>query len=230
VRLHYLQHVPFEGPGIIRSWSKNNNHSLSSTRLYKGEDLPPPRKIDGLIVMGGPMGIDDEKAHAWLKKEKRFINGCIDQEIKVMGICLGAQLIADVMGADVYSMNQKEIGWFPINWKESARKPPLLDFLPARQTVLHWHGDQFNLPDEALPLASSKGCPNQGFLVNEQILGLQFHLEMTKEGLDKLIQHSNDELKKSDGPFIQSPVTMLNASGFEENHETMKQILNRFFK
>lgn len=230
MRLHYLQHVPFEGPGIIRSWSNVNNHSLTFTRLYEDEELPPPGEIDGLVVMGGPMGIYDTNKYPWLKREKRYINDCIDQEIKVLGICLGAQLIADVLEAEVNSMNQKEIGWFPLNWKESARKYHLLDFLPARQTVFHWHGDQFGLPQGAITLASSKRCPNQGFLVDEQILGLQFHLEMTKDGLDELIQHSNNELKRSDGPFIQSPVTMLNAPYFEENHQTMRKLLNRFFQ
>lgn len=224
-----MQHVPFEGPGIIHSWSKNNNISLTRTRLYEDEELPPPREIDGLVVMGGPMGVYDAKRYPWLKKEKRFINDCIDRGIKVLGICLGAQLIADVLGAEVNSMNQKEIGWFPLNWNESARNHRLLDFLPTNQIVLHWHGDQFSLPGGALSLASSKGCANQGFLVDEQIMGLQFHLEMTKDGLDELIQHSNNELKRSDGPFIQSPVTMLNAPHFEENHHTTRKLLNRFF-
>lgn len=229
MRIHYLQHVPFEDPGYIRSWAGQHNIKLTGTHLYKSDPLPSPQEIEGLVVMGGPMGVHDMETCPWLKEEKQFIKRCIDQHIKMMGICLGAQLIADVLDAKVTSMDQKEIGWYPLSWRSSARNHPLLDFLPAQQTVLHWHGDEFDLPEGALPLGTTEACTSQGFLIKNYILGLQFHLEMTKDGLSKLIKNSGDELNTSTGPFIQSPEKMLKAPYFDVNHTTMTKLLNRFF-
>lgn len=230
MRIHYLQHVPFEGPGVIQSWARRKNNLLTGTRLYGDEALPVAEDFQGLVVMGGPMGACDEKDFPWLEKEKQFIERCINQQIKVLGICLGAQLIADILGAEVSSMQHKEIGWYPLSWSTPARSHSLLDFLPARQTVLHWHGDQFDLPESAISLGASEGCANQGFVVEDQIIGLQFHLEMTKKGLSQLIDNSGNELETGTGPFIQSPGSMLNAPYFESAHQTMIKLLNRFFR
>lgn len=228
MRIHNLQHVPFEGPGYIQSWAAEQDHELTGTRLYKTEELPDPKTIDALVIMGGPMGVKDDQAYPWMKKEKAFIKACIEQKKKVLGICLGAQLIAGVLGADVVPIEVKEIGWFPVEWTQAARSHPMLDFLPDRQMVLHWHGDRFYIPDGATHLATSKGCDNQGFLVDDYVLGLQFHLEMTRKGLAGLIEHSREELTQAKGTFIQDSATMLKADSFSENHQTMRQLLDRF--
>ncbi|WP_138431962.1 type 1 glutamine amidotransferase [Fodinibius saliphilus] len=227
MHIHYLQHVNFEGLGYIRTWVEQNGHPLTSTHLYKNESLPQPEEIDALIILGGPMGVDDEKRYSWLNDEKKFIASCINQQKKVLGICLGAQLIAHLLGAEVYMMNQKEIGWFPVNWSDEARSHPTLNFLPTQQKVLHWHGDMFEVPDKALPLGTSRTCSNQGFFIPTQTLGLQFHLEITNEGLKNLINHSSKKLWKE--PFIQEPREMLNSKLFGENHQTMANILTQFF-
>lgn len=140
----------------------------------------------------------------------------------------GAQLIADVLGADVVPMPEKEIGWFPLDWIQDARSHPLLDFLPGQQMVLHWHGDMFYRPEDAINLATSKGCENQGFLLDDYVLGLQFHLEMTKEGLSGLIAHSENELAQAGGRFIQDAETMLKDGHFEESQRIMEKILDQF--
>ncbi|MCW9708271.1 type 1 glutamine amidotransferase [Fodinibius salsisoli] len=227
MNIHYLQHVPFEGPGYIKEWTDNTDHQLTGAHLYKEEKLPSPDELDALIVMGGPMGVGDEGSYPWLSPEKELIKRCIQEKKKVLGICLGAQLIADVLGAGVTAMSQKEIGWFPLHWSKESGEHPLLDFLPARQTVLHWHGDMFDIPAGALPLASSDCCPNQGFVIDNQVLGLQFHLEMTPEGLSKLISHSEDKLS-TEGDYVQDPETMLNSSSFKTNNKTMAKMLDQF--
>lgn len=227
LRIHYLQHVTFESPGYIQDWVETKGHQLTGTHLYQGDNLPAPADIDALIVLGGPMGVNDDKFYPWLKPEKRFIMGCIREDKKILGICLGAQLIADVLGASVSSMPQKEIGWYPLSWSQQAREHPLLDFLIARQTVLHWHGDMFELPADALPLASSQACANQGFLIDDKILGLQFHLEMTPSGLKELIANASDELSPG-GRYIMEAKVMLNSNHFESNNRTMAQVLDRF--
>lgn len=229
MHIHYLQHVPYEIPGTIARWAEEQGHEFSGTHIYQDERLPDTDSIDALVVMGGPMGVYDEADYPWLVREKEFIRECIDLNQKVLGICLGAQLIADVLGAKVEPMDQKEIGWFPISWTPEARAHELLSFLPEQQQVLHWHGDRFEIPDKALPLAKSEACANQGFLTDTRILGLQFHLEMTKQGLKDLIANSTDELKTARGAWVQQPDEMLQRGYFKDSHNTMKNLLDWFF-
>jgi len=139
MKLHWLQHVPFEGLGIIEEWAETNSFEFSCTRLHADEQLPRIGSFDWLVVMGGPMGIYDHEEHPWLVAEKRFIKNAIDAGKTVLGICLGAQLIADVLGAKVYAGPQKEIGWFPIRRAEGAP-----EIIPEELTAFHWHGDTFD--------------------------------------------------------------------------------------
>jgi GMP synthase (glutamine-hydrolysing) len=206
MRLHYLQHVAFEGPGSIAEWAEKKRARTSATRLFLGEPLPDPEDFDLLIVMGGPMNIYEEKAYPWLAAEKQCIRRAIDRGRHVLGICLGAQLIADVLGARVLRNEHKEIGWFPLQPSEEAPRE-LRHLLADSLEVMHWHGDTFDLPAGALRLASSKGCRNQGFVAGATVLALQFHLETTRQGLKDLIAHCGAEITK--GPFIQQPEAML---------------------
>jgi GMP synthase (glutamine-hydrolysing) len=201
MKLHWLQHVPFEGLGYIETWAKKRGAEISCTRLYAGEKLPDPGSFDWLIVMGGPMGIFDYEDHPWLADEKEFIEQSIDNEKTVVGICLGAQLMADVLGAKVYPGPEKEIGWFPIQRSEGV--PPLI---PEELTVFHWHGDTFEIPEGAVQLATSKPGINQGFVYNGKAVGLQFHMETTPASMESIIEHCGHEL--IDAPYIQSAETM----------------------
>jgi GMP synthase (glutamine-hydrolysing) len=117
MNIHWLQHVPFEGLGCIEPWLAENGHAVSCTRLWADEKVPNTGNVDGLIVMGGPMGVYDDDQHPWLSAEKAFIKEIIDQNKPVLGICLGAQLIADVLGSNVWKNDQKEIGFFPLETK-----------------------------------------------------------------------------------------------------------------
>ncbi|MCF7818860.1 MAG: type 1 glutamine amidotransferase [Kiritimatiellales bacterium] len=193
MKLHYLQHVPFEGLGMIEDWAKAHGAEISSSQLFNGDPLPDLGSFDWLVIMGGPMGIYDHDEHPWLIAEKAFIRSAIDSGKTVLGICLGAQLIADVLGAKVYPGPQKEIGWFPI--KRAAGTP---DLIPEELTVFHWHGDTFDIPDGAIRLASSAACKNQGFIYGDRVVALQFHLETTEESMEALIAHCSDELANVD--------------------------------
>jgi len=230
MRIHYLQHVPFEGPGNIQSWANEHGFKLKGTRLFMAEELPDPDAIDGLIIMGGPMSVHDEKLYPWLRKEKQFIHECIKREKKVLGICLGAQLISDTLAAKVTPMVQKEIGWFPLIWTDVAQNHPLFNYLPKTHVVLHWHGEQFDIPDNSLHIAFNEACVNQAFLYQKHVLGLQFHLEMTREGLADLIANSEEELKSAGGSWIQSPEEMINTKYFADNNFLMEKLLERFFR
>ncbi len=198
MNIHWLQHVPFEGLGCIEPWLAEAGHAVSCTRLWADEKVPSIGKVDGLIVMGGPMGIYDDERYAWLAAEKAFIKKIIDQRKPVLGVCLGAQLIADVLGSKVWKNDPKEIGFFPIlgNAASEFSKPW------KNQTVFHWHGDTFGIPDGAVRLASSEATENQAFVYNDNVLALQFHLETTEESLFALYENCSDEI--GEGPFFQA--------------------------
>ncbi len=225
MRVHYLQHVPFEGLSSIAPVLIEKGHQLSSTHLYDAALLPAIDEIDWLIVMGGPMGIYDHETYPWLVDEKHFIKAAIDAGKVVLGICLGAQLIADVLGAKVYQNKHREIGWFNINRLSGVDDTILADVLPGRVEVFHWHGDTFDIPDGAVSLAESEACPRQGFIFDNRVVGLQFHLEVTAESATALIEHCGDELDGSD--YVQSATDMLvDTSRFFAINEVMLAIIN----
>jgi GMP synthase-like glutamine amidotransferase len=205
-RIHYFQHVPFEGLGSIQEWAAMKNAPLTSTRLFEPYDFPAIDSFDWLIIMGGPMGVYDEALFPWLKPEKRFIESAINAGKTVIGICLGAQLVASVLGAQVFSNRVIEIGWFPITWTDTALSLPSLSMMPKTIEVFHWHGDTFDLPRGAVHLASSAACANQAFIVGERIFGFQFHLEVKTENVRELIRNCGDDCVQ--GEFIQTPEEM----------------------
>ena len=206
MRLHYLQHVPFEDLANIESWAKERGHDVTSTLLFENEKPPSIRDFDWLVVMGGPMNIYEEDKYPWLADEKRFIREAIDEGKPMLGICLGAQLIADVLGGKVRKNEHKEIGWHSVVLTPEAEMLPAFRGFPFMFTAFHWHGDTFEIPPGAIRLAVSKGCANQGFQYGNAI-GLQFHLESSMDSIDHLIHNCGDELVE--GSFIQKPDEIL---------------------
>lgn len=226
MQIHYLQHVPFEEPANLEQWAIINGHSRSTTKFYEGDPLPKIHVIDWLVVMGGPMNTGDDNKYPWLTQEKKFIEQAIKDQKTVMGICLGAQLIADVLGAKVTPNQYKEIGWFPVQLTNEAQTVPLVDFLPESLTAFHWHGDTFEVPSGAIRLAQSAACPNQAFIYGEKVLALQFHLEVKKENVLKIIAHCEDEL--TGGEYIQNPEEMLSREdNFRGINRALYGILDR---
>lgn len=225
MKIHYLQHVPFEGLGSIAAWAAARGYQVSATRLYQNEVLPSGDSFDWLIVTGGPMGVHDEADYPWLIEEKRFINQTITAGKTVLGICLGAQLVASVLGARVYRNAHTEIGWFPIQLTAQARESSLFSSLPSSLDVFHWHGDTFDLPAGAVHLARSAACEQQAFVLDERIVGLQFHLEMTKQTAGDLIHHCRTEIVPA--RFIQTAEEMLaDERRFGVTNSTMERVLD----
>ncbi len=198
MRTHCLQHVAFEGLGSMEPWLVSVGHEITFTRFYEGTDFPKAEDVDLLIVMGGPMSVNDEIELPWLAPEKTFVRRVIKSGKPVLGVCLGAQLIASAMGARVYPNPCKEIGWLPVRAVRPQADPayPLFRF-PPEVEVFHWHGETFDLPAGAILLASSAGCRNQAFQLGASVIGLQFHLETTPETLRGLVANCRAELVPS---------------------------------
>jgi GMP synthase-like glutamine amidotransferase len=207
MRIHYFQHVPFESLGSIRRWIGSRKHNVSATRWYKDGRLPPVEEIDWLIVMGGPMGVYDEDKFPWLKVEKDFILQAIQRERRVLGICLGAQLIASVLGAKVGRNPYKEIGWHKVQLTEEGKTSKIFGNFPEQFVAFHWHGDAYELPAGARRLAKSEACREQAFVYNDRVLGLQFHLDIQLRNVEQLIHHCREDLLE--GAYTQKPAQML---------------------
>lgn len=209
MKIHYLQHVAFEGPAAIIDWARVNNHGISGTFLHAKQSLPNENDFDWLIVMGGPMSVNDTDQHPWLQPEIALIADAIAANKPVLGVCLGAQLIARALGASVGPSPQKEIGWFPVTG-EALAADNLFAGLPAQFTPLHWHGEAVELPAGAWRLARTPGCPVQAFQYGAKVIGLQFHLEATPKSVADLVAYAGHEIGA--GEFQQTPKQILDCA------------------
>lgn len=198
-RIHYLQHVPFEGLGYIETWAQKSGYILSATKMYEQHMFPSLDEFDMLVIMGGPMGTYEEDKYPWLRDEKAFVRKVIDAGKPVVGICLGSQIIASALGAEVYANKEKEIGWMPVDLTNEAVS--LFDATSSSPVIFQWHGDTFDLPQGAKLLASSDVCTNQAFLYNNNVLGLQFHFEVTEYSTSQMLENGSEELVEA--PHIQ---------------------------
>jgi len=225
IRLHFIQHVPFEGIGYIETFAANNGFKVSGTRVYEKNSFPGPDDYDLLVIMGGPMGAHDERIHPWIFDEKKCIERAIQNDKKILGICLGAQLIATVLGAKVYVNRAREIGWFPVTLTRDARKTGIFNGISGRFTAFHWHSETFDIPCGAVHIALSEACMNQAFVYNDRVVGLQFHCESTADGIGGLIDNCGDEIRE--GPFMQTAEDIRsNIDRISGAHATMNSVLD----
>ncbi|TBU92919.1 type 1 glutamine amidotransferase [Phytopseudomonas dryadis] len=196
MRVAILQHVPFEGPAAIANWLDGYGVQPQVCALYLQQALPRLDEFDLLVVLGGPMSVHDEVALPWMSAEKRLIHQALMAGKRILGICLGGQLLAEALGASVTACSQAEIGWWPLEKHADSARSPLGRMLPQRLMALHWHGEQFDIPHGALPLYGSAACANQGFVWRERAIALQCHLETTAGSVEALLEHCADELTR----------------------------------
>jgi len=207
MRVHYLQHVHYEHPAGIAEWAARRDHTVSGTHLYEGEALPDPDDYDLLAVMGGPMGAYDTDEYEWLAPERDLVARTLDADTPVLGVCLGAQQLAAALGADVYSHDRREVGWFPVETTGAADHSPLA-WLAPKFPAFHWHGDTFDLPSRATLLARTPACEHQAFLGADGLaLGLQFHLEVTRESVGMLVEAVDG--RTGSGEYVQDAEALL---------------------
>ena len=195
MRALVLQHIAVEGPGRLGPFLEQRGWELDTRALYAEDGLPAaPQDYHAIIIMGGPMGVYDEAAYAFLRQEHVFLQRAITQQVPLLGICLGSQLLAKALGARVYPNACKEIGWYTVDLTPAGRSDVLFQGAPASLPVFQWHGDAFELPAGAVALASSPQCTHQAFRYGERVYGLLFHLELVPAMIHSWLATFQEEL------------------------------------
>lgn len=200
----FLQNITLESPGTITSLLENRNIPYEVVDLYKNETIQQkPTGYGAIVVLGGPMNVDEEEKYPFLKIEKNFIKNCLDESVPVLGLCLGGQLLATAAGAAVRKNKEPEIGWMNVELNENGRSSVLMEGLPSTLPVFQWHGDTFDIPDGGVHLAYSSRCQNQAYQINDNAYGLQFHLEVTENDTKRWAEAYWDDIKESTKPIVQ---------------------------
>lgn len=195
MNIHIIQHIFYEGAGCIENWAAQNHHSLHYIHLHKGHEFPQASTIQALIVLGGTMGAYEDHLYDWMHTEKQFLKEVIESGKPVLGICLGSQLLASALGANVFKHKHTEIGWHTVFLTEKGQKSPFLAGCPHTMFTMHWHGDTFELPKGAEWLAYSDATPNQAFSYGNNVLALQFHPEFDAPLIKTLCDMAGETLK-----------------------------------
>lgn len=196
MRVHIVQHAAFETPGALLDWAFKFKHEVTILKPAKGDRLPIPADTDFLVLLGGPMSVHDEAEHPWMAVEKLALKTFIQLDQKpLLGICFGAQMIADVLGAQVFQNDRMEIGWFRTQFHKTGVFKNMKDLTLM---LFHWHGEIFNLPAGATLLAESKVTPVQGFQYGKRTLALQFHPEINSVSLKSLLAELEDTIRTGD--------------------------------
>lgn len=223
MRVHWLQHAEHEDLGCIAPWLVANGHSTTCTRLQHGQPLPADDDFDWLIVLGGPMNIYQTEEYPWLIAEKQFIGRALADQKRVLGICLGAQLIADVLGASTVKNPDNELGWHSLALSaEGCESAALLGF-PETFDAFHWHGDTFAIPEGCETLMHSVACANQAFACGSRVVGIQFHLEVTAANVRDWFAVE----QPTPNTYVQTPEEILpRLSWFAESNRLMEQLLD----
>jgi GMP synthase-like glutamine amidotransferase len=211
MRIHALINYDVADLGSVMTWANNNKHQITTTAVYENANFPDVSQFDLLVILGGVMSAYDEENYPWLKKEKDFIKKAIDADKGVLGICLGAQMIAEALGGKAYPQGHLELGWWDVQFSEKINDIPAFKGLPTELKLFQYHEDTFQLPPGATHLAKSKGCENQAFIYGDRVIGLQFHPEFSEEKLEEIADLFGDEMES--GPFSQVPDEFLGVKG-----------------
>lgn len=230
MKISYIQHVEFEGLGSIEDWAIMRGHELHRINAYEPDcRWPSIEDFDLLIIMGGPMGVDDIKKYPWLSNELRFLKEANQARKRMIGICLGAQILARILNAKVYKNHEKEIGWYKVNRTNTIDSINYFPMLTSEMIVFHWHGETFDIPEKSIHLWESGACRNQAFIYENRILAFQFHFEMKPHNIKNLIKNCSDELV--DSKFIQTETEILSQiTNCDQNKVILYSILDEYIK
>ncbi|HUX13589.1 MAG TPA: type 1 glutamine amidotransferase [Spirochaetia bacterium] len=197
-----IQHVEFEGPGRILEWTGIRKVPFTIFRTFDGKAFPKLDDFELVVILGGPMTVYERAGYSWMDTEIAFLSHAVEAGKAILGICLGAQIMAHLLGAHVGALPTPEIGWFPVTMSPEGKAHPIFAGFPVNFTALHWHGDTFSIPRGAVHVASSAACRNQAFVFGDRVVGLQFHLEATEQSLQTLVDNSYNP--RVSGRFVMS--------------------------
>lgn len=195
MKMLIVTHASFEKPGSILLWALKNNYIVHEVKPYQGEIIPDISSYDFVVVMGGPQSPLKINEAPYLKDEIVLIKEAIKQKKRMIGICLGAQLIGEALGARTESSPHREIGYYPINMLDAAQIDPIFKLFPKTFNVMHWHNDMPGIASGAELLAESEGCPRQVYRYGDRVYGFQCHLELNQEIVKAMIENCPDDLK-----------------------------------
>jgi GMP synthase (glutamine-hydrolysing) len=192
-----LKHIEIEGPGLFGGYLKQAGFKTKIIELSKKQALPEINECRAILVMGGPMNVYDSRKYPFLLQEEDFLKQALARNIPVLGICLGAQILAKISGARVYKAAEKEIGWHQISLTEQGEADPLFLGLSRRFFVFQWHEDTFDIPEGGALLAEGDIVANQAFRVGDCAWGLRFHPEMISQLIKAWIDRYHETLDRS---------------------------------
>ncbi|MFQ5956803.1 MAG: type 1 glutamine amidotransferase [Candidatus Brocadiales bacterium] len=223
-----IKHIDIEGPGTLGDFVERNKVPYQVVNAFLEDSyVEEPGDYSAVVTLGGPMGVyDDEEVYPFLGWEDAFLKRAIVENVPVLGLCLGAQLLAKAAGAKVTKAPEKEIGWFDVSLTEDGRTDPLFEGMPEKLLVFQWHGETFEIPEGGKKLAGSSVCPNQAFRVGKTAYGLQFHLEVTPPMINQWIDAYKEELDSLKG--VVDPKEIARQS--EENSSTYNEQAERFYR
>jgi len=225
VNILCITHADFETPGIIETWAIHNGYGFTVKKPYSGDILTGNESYDALIIMGGPQSSVSIKDFPYLQAEVSFIEKAAGQNKKILGFCLGAQLIGLAVGAKPEQSPEKEVGVYPLQLTPQAGMDPLLAGFPETFPVIHWHNDMPGMTQESTLLAYSAGCPRQIIRYKPNIYGFQCHMEITLEGIKRMVQAVPEDLQPP--KFTQAENELLRQD-YSTINAQMEIILDRF--
>jgi GMP synthase-like glutamine amidotransferase len=195
-----VKHVEIEGPGLIEDCLKQGKAPYQILNLESNVHLPKLDDLTHIVLLGGPMNVYEEDRYPFLKYEDLFIKEAAQRGKRILGICLGAQLIAKALGGKVYKASGKEIGWYDLSLTEEGARDPLFSPFPKTFSVFQWHEDTFDLPNASKLLVTSNPIHHQAFRYGENAYGLQFHMEVTEETIQDWVKEYETELEAGARP------------------------------
>jgi len=230
MKLHMLEHEPYEGPTNIDLWAEKRGHLVERTYLYEEQSPPSPDRFDWLIAAGGSQHVWEEELHPWLAPEKQYLRQALDQNKLILGLCFGAQLLAEALGGRVFSNQHQEIGWHEVTLTPAGRNSFLFKNTPDAFITFHWHSDHFTLPPGCLGLASSRPTPHQAFVCpGRPVVGLQFHPEYPLDLVRNYVRSHGHEWVI--GPYVAGQETVLaQTEQIQETYWLMETILDNMVR
>jgi GMP synthase-like glutamine amidotransferase len=227
LRIRCLVHNALGGETHLPIWARQRGYEWTEVLIPEAVSLPTPADTDCLVVLGGPMSAWEEERHPWLRAEKRLLEAFVAAGRPVLGICLGAQLLAEVLGARAYRGPRPEIGWFDVEATPQSQAHWLGELLPAHFQTFLWHGDTFDMPAGAVHLAHSRAYPHQAFAW-ERVLALQFHLETRPDWVGRLVARDIDQLVTSQTVQCAEAILATAKAAYRANNRLMERLLDRW--